>query len=34
MPEKKVNEAIQFRRSVRIFDTEKEIDSQNCKRLY
>ena len=32
MPEKKVSEAIRFRRSVRVFDTDKEIDSQIVKK--
>ena len=32
MPEKKVSEAIGFRRSVRVFDTDKEIDSQIVKK--
>tara|TARA_B100001989_G_C24469683_1_gene428542 strand:- start:122 stop:847 length:726 start_codon:yes stop_codon:yes gene_type:complete len=31
MPEKKVNDAIQFRRSVRIFDPKKEIDPKIVK---
>ena len=32
MPEKKVSEAIEFRRSVRVFDATKEIDSQIVKK--
>ena len=32
MPEKKVSEAIRFRRSVRVFDKDKEIDSQIVKK--
>lgn len=32
MPEKKVSEAIEFRRSVRVFDKDKEIDSQIVKK--
>ena len=31
MPEKKVTDAIQFRRSVRIFDPKKEIDPKIVK---
>ena len=33
MPEKKVSEAIGFRRSVRVFDKDKEIDSQIVKKF-